>query len=81
MLSFEYGYERDILKTAMELSDSERAEVAALLLESLDPGGDTNVDQAWRIELERRMKELDSGAVETISWAEARKRPFQGLNG
>lgn len=65
----------------MALSASERAEVAALLLESLDPGCDSDVDNAWRLEVERRMKDLDSGAVEAISWAEAKERLFQGLDG
>ncbi|MEM9533349.1 MAG: addiction module protein [Pseudomonadota bacterium] len=70
----------EIFKTALELTASERAEVAALLLESLDSGSDEGVDEAWRVEVERRMKELDSGAVKTVSWAEARERLYQGLN-
>jgi putative addiction module component (TIGR02574 family) len=70
----------DLFRTALELDETERAELAALLLESLEADSDTGVDAAWRIEVERRMKELDSGDVETVPWAEVRKRLFQGLD-
>jgi len=29
---------------------------------------DPDIDEAWRIEIERRIAELDSGAVETVPW-------------
>jgi putative addiction module component (TIGR02574 family) len=29
---------------------------------------DPDSDEAWRIEIERRIAELDSGAVETVPW-------------
>jgi putative addiction module component (TIGR02574 family) len=40
------------------LSQEIRAELAAFLLESLDPPG---AGGAWQLELERRMEEMESG--------------------
>lgn len=71
----------DLFRSVLDLNERQRAELAALLIESLDEGEDSGVDAAWRVEIERRMKDLDSGAVETVPWAEAKKRLFSGLNG
>ena len=59
--------------SALQLSDSERAELAAWLIESLDPEVDNDVDAAWDAEIKRRIDELDSGAVAAIPWPEARR--------
>ena len=71
----------DLFKSALELDDKQRAELAALLIESLDDAGESGVEAAWREEIERRMKELDSGATDTIAWSEARERLYSGVNG
>jgi len=70
----------DLFQSALELGETERAELAALLLESLEGDSETGVDAAWRVEIERRMKELDAGAVESVPWAKVRERLFQGLD-
>ncbi|MEO8496967.1 MAG: addiction module protein [Planctomycetota bacterium] len=57
----------------LHLPDSERAELAALLIESLDPAVDQEVDEAWDAEIKRRVNELDSGAVTAVPWPEARR--------
>jgi putative addiction module component (TIGR02574 family) len=36
----------------------------------LDPG----LDEGWKLEIARRVAEIDSGAVKPIPWAEARAR-------
>jgi hypothetical protein len=41
----------------MKLSAGDCAELAALLLESLDDSADEDVDEAWREDIERRMQE------------------------
>jgi putative addiction module component (TIGR02574 family) len=64
----------DILKQALELKEEERAELASLLIESLDEPTEEGVEAAWAIEIERRMAELDSGSVKTIPWDEVRKK-------
>lgn len=52
---------------AAQLSESERAELALPLIESLDSKIDTGVDEAWRVEIERRISEIDEGKVQLIS--------------
>jgi putative addiction module component (TIGR02574 family) len=51
---------------AAQLSESERAELALALIESLDGKVDTGVDEAWRVEIERRISEIDRGEVRLI---------------
>jgi putative addiction module component (TIGR02574 family) len=58
---------------ALQLPDSERAELAAWLIESLDPKVDSDVDAAWDVEIKRRIDELDSGKVTAVPWPEARR--------
>ena len=67
---------KELLASAMRLSEQERAELVGMLLETLDPGHDEGVEAAWHEEIERRVAELDSGAVETVPWSEARARIF-----
>ena len=65
---------RELFDEAMRLEPRERASLLRLLIESLDAEIDEGVEDAWRVEIERRMAELDSGAVETIPWEEVRAR-------
>jgi putative addiction module component (TIGR02574 family) len=64
----------DILKQALELKEEERAELASLLIESLDEPAEEGVETAWAVEIERRMADLDSGDAKTLSWEEVRKK-------
>jgi putative addiction module component (TIGR02574 family) len=52
--------------------------LAGLLLDSLDASTEDNVDEAWRAEIERRMHELDTGAVTPVAWEQVRARLSQG---
>ena len=63
---------KELYGSALQLSDAERAELAALLIASLDPEYDRNLDEAWEAEIKRRTDELDAGAVKAIPWSEAR---------
>ena len=56
----------ELKQKAAQLSESERAEFALALLESLDGEMDTGVDDAWRVEIERRISEIDRGEVQLI---------------
>lgn len=69
----------DVLKQALTLDEKGRASVAGALIESLDPQIDPDAEEAWDAEIRRRVEELDSGAVKTIPWSEARKRLFSGF--
>jgi putative addiction module component (TIGR02574 family) len=67
---------RELFKEAMRLDPGERAALTGLLIESLEPESEDGVEQAWVAEIERRMVELDSGAVQTIPWDEVRARLY-----
>ena len=64
----------ELFRKASDLSDSDRALLAGLLIESLDAEPDEQVEQAWLAEVERRVAELASGSVETFSWEEVKAR-------
>jgi putative addiction module component (TIGR02574 family) len=63
----------EILKDALALPTEARAALAGSLLESLDAEVDEDAEAAWATEVNRRVAELDSGAVKTIPWAEVRR--------
>jgi putative addiction module component (TIGR02574 family) len=63
-----------LLDDALRLPDQERAELAGLLIDSLEEGQDACVQAAWSEEIARRLEELDSGEVTPIPWAEVRRR-------
>jgi len=48
------------------------------LLESLE--SDQDVEAAWAEEIERRVRQLDSGQVKTIPWQQVRTELFARLN-
>ena len=68
---------RKLFEEAMRLDPEERATLMRLLIESLDAEAEEGVEDAWRVEIERRMAELDSGSVETIPWEELRARLYR----
>lgn len=63
-----------VLEEAMSLPADERADLAVTLMESLDGTEDEGAEEAWALEIERRIREVESGAVKTIPWSEARKQ-------
>jgi len=66
----------EIYQEASELSDNERAELAGLLLETLDGEPDPGVEAAWADEVERRVRQIDSGEVKMIPWEQVRAELF-----
>jgi putative addiction module component (TIGR02574 family) len=69
----------ELLKKALSLPVSERADLAGSLIESLDEAQDESVAAAWDEEVARRMAEVDSGAVKPVSLEEARRRLSSAL--
>ena len=68
---------RELFDEAMKLDPEERAVLMRLLVETLDTESEEGVEDAWRLEIERRMAELDSGAVQTVPWEELRARLYR----
>lgn len=66
-----------LISSALQLSVSERAEVANAILASLQPevDGDSlaDIQDAWSEEIRKRVDDIDSGRVKTIPSAEAWK--------
>lgn len=69
---------KKLLSEALQLSQGDRASLAASLIDSLDADTDSGVEQAWADEVERRARDIDSGAAAPISWAEARRAILAG---
>jgi putative addiction module component (TIGR02574 family) len=63
-----------LLTSALALPDRERAHLAASLIESLEKAVDEEVEAAWRAEVSRRLRALDTQLVSAVDWTEARKR-------
>ena len=68
---------RELFEEAMGLDPEERATLMRLLIETLDAEVEEGVEDAWRVEIERRMAELDLGAVPTVPWEELRARLYR----
>jgi putative addiction module component (TIGR02574 family) len=71
----------ELLKKALALPVEARAALAGSLLESLDETVDDGTESAWQAEIAQRIKELDSGEVKPVAWAEARRQISAILNG
>jgi len=66
-----------VLQDALGLSEQERAEIAARLIESLDAARDgeaAEIEAAWAAEIERRCAALDAGTTGTTDWEDVRRQ-------
>ena len=72
---------RKLLQKALALPESERAELAGNLMSSLDATVDQDVDAAWQQQVVRRLHEVQSGKVETVSWEEVQQKGRTLLRG
>lgn len=64
----------ELYEKASHLPAEDRAELAGLLLESIEEKSDDDVEEAWAAEIERRMADYRAGHVKTIPWDEVRAR-------
>ena len=67
------GNAKLVLDAALALSEKKRADIAYRLIRSLDgpeptPSEQADIDAAWAVEIERRMKEIDEGKAELIPY-------------
>jgi putative addiction module component (TIGR02574 family) len=63
----------DLLADALRLSETERGELVARLIESLDPTSSSDVESSWDAEIRERLEDLRTGRVQPIPWPEARR--------
>jgi putative addiction module component (TIGR02574 family) len=64
----------ELLKDALSLPPEGRAALADSLLESLDQEVDEGAEKAWLDEIQKRLREIDTGAVAMLPWEEAERR-------
>jgi putative addiction module component (TIGR02574 family) len=66
----------ELKEKAAQLSETERAELALALIESLDgpAESDAEVEEAWRMEIDRRVAQMEQGEVELIPGDEVIRR-------
>ncbi len=64
----------EVFRMAQSLNQEDRARLVEELLSSLSLTDAALLDDVWLAELDRRSNELDSGAAQTIPWAEVRRR-------
>ncbi len=72
---------QELLKKALALSVKERADLAGRLIESLDETFDEDAEAAWQEEISRRLEEVRSGKVKTVSWNDVRQKGRSLLHG
>lgn len=70
---------KELLEEAVALPEADRAELAGLLLETLENEPEPGVEVAWANEIERRVREIESGAVQTIPWEQVRAELYARL--
>jgi putative addiction module component (TIGR02574 family) len=69
----------ELLARALRLPPEEKLALATELLNSVEGPEDPAWDAAWADELDRRLKEVETGAVKPIPWAEAKVRLMERL--
>ncbi|MCG3180586.1 MAG: hypothetical protein BIFFINMI_02948 [Phycisphaerae bacterium] len=57
-----------VMNEALKMPVADRALLAERLIRSLDKQQDTDVEAAWQEEIERRLRQIDSGSAELIPW-------------
>ncbi|MCP3665588.1 MAG: addiction module protein [Gammaproteobacteria bacterium] len=68
---------KQVIENIENLSSDEKALVAHCLISSLEVKHDDSVDQAWGELAQQRFTELESGAVNGVSWNEIKNRITQ----
>ncbi len=71
----------ELLAEAMHLPDTDRGDLAAKLIDSLDPQSEADVEQAWCEEIRRRIEDIRTGQIQSIPWSEARKMILDDADG
>jgi putative addiction module component (TIGR02574 family) len=67
---------KELIREAAELPETDRATLAGVMIESLDPRPSPEVKRAWSKEIERRVREIEEGTVESIDWEDIRAELF-----
>ena len=69
-----------IIDQALQQPERERARIAETLISSLDQTSDLDIELAWQNEIGKRLREIESGAVECIPWEDVRNKLYKNAN-
>jgi putative addiction module component (TIGR02574 family) len=70
----------NIIEEALKKGEDERAKIVDALIFSLHEQSSIEIEEAWKKEIEKRIKQIDSGEVQCISWEEVRSRLYKNAN-
>jgi putative addiction module component (TIGR02574 family) len=63
----------ELFKYALNLNENERASLAGLLISSLEEVPPSDLEAIWRLEVSRRVSELDTDSVAPVPWDDVKK--------
>lgn len=70
---------KKLLDEALELPKSDRARLAMLLFESVETDSHENQEESLEAVIERRVMELETGAVQEVSLEEVQRELWAGI--
>jgi putative addiction module component (TIGR02574 family) len=70
----------ELLKDALLLPMEARAALIDTLIGSLDSIIDADAEESWREEIRQRIEQIDSGAVQLVTWEKARRQLRAGMS-
>jgi putative addiction module component (TIGR02574 family) len=61
----------EISRSALSLPQPKRAQLAKRLIDSLERVSQKEVDEAWSVEIARRVRDYEAGRTKAIPWKRA----------
>ncbi len=71
----------EVFDAALALDEDNRAQLVAKLVESLDGNVDADAEDAWAVEIERRLAKITSGRANSLSMDDAIARMHRAARG
>ena len=71
----------ELFKHILNLSENDRASLAGILISSLEEEPDPSLESLWKLEVSRRISELDADKVDAIPWEDVKKKLMKTGNG
>jgi len=64
----------ELYERASALPLDQRTALTGLLVDTLRGTVDPNIEDAWRVEIARRISELDTGTAQTVPWEQVQEK-------
>ena len=69
-----------LFQQVLGLAEKDRTILLGLLLESLEGRHDPDSEALWKVEVAKRVEELDTGKVTSLPWGEVKERLLKELD-